>query len=180
MGEAAGSLYLVLPWIREGTLSQLLQARGGFLPVEEALPLFEQLCAAVQYPHQQGIIHRDIKPQNVLVRDFTHVFLTDFGIALDDLDTRLTTTGGALGSVTYMAPEQAMGQPTARSDLYSLGIVLYQLLTGVVPFVGDSPLQVLLQHALIPPADPRQFQPSCPSDWSRCSKGPGKRPWYAL
>lgn len=161
-GEDEGRLYLVLPWVREGTLSHLLQARDGFLAVEAAVPLFGQLCAAVQYAHEQGIIHRDIKPQNVLVQHGTYVFLTDFGIALNHLDTRLTMTEGGLGSVNYMAPEQVVGQATRQSDLYSLGVVLYQLLTGVVPFSGDSPLQILLKQAYAPPPDPRQFQPDLP------------------
>ncbi len=161
-GEEEDKLYLVLPWVRDGTLSHLLQTRGGSLPVEEALPLFGQLCAAVQHAHEHGIIHRDIKPQNVLVHQGTHIFLTDFGIAQSCQDSRLTLTGVGMGSVHYMAPEQALGQATIQSDLYSLGIVLYQLLTGNVPFSGVSPLQVVLQQAHAPLPDPRQFQPILP------------------
>lgn len=161
-GEENGRPYLVMPLVRDGTLSQLLQGHHGFLSPEQAIPLFGQLCQAVQYAHEEGIIHRDIKPQNVLVQQCTHVFLVDFGIALDRTQTQLTLTEAGLGSVNYMAPEQAVGQATARSDLYSLGIILYQMLTGVVPFSGDTPLQVLLKHAYDPMPDPRQFQPNLP------------------
>ncbi|HLW02793.1 MAG TPA: serine/threonine-protein kinase [Ktedonobacterales bacterium] len=161
-GEEEERIYLVLPWISGGSLSHLLQTRGGFLPIEQAVPLFGQLCSAVQYTHEHNIIHRDIKPQNVLIQQGNHVLLTDFGIAKDPTDTRMTLTGCGMGSVNYMAPEQALGQASSRSDLYSLGIVLYQLLTGAVPFSAESPLQVLLQQAHAPLPDPRQFQPTLP------------------
>ena len=162
-GEDEGRLSSAPPWVREGTLSHFLKTRGRPLRVEEALPLFGQLCAAVHYAHAQNIIHRDIKPQNILVERGTHLFLSDFGIARTDRDTRLTITGGGMGSVTYMSPEQALGQATGRSDIYSLGIVLHQLLTGVVPFSGESPFHVMLQQAHAPLPDPHQFQPSLPT-----------------
>lgn len=179
-GEENGRPYLVMPWVRDGTLSQLLQGRHGVLSLEEAIPLFGQLCQAVQYIHEEGIIHRDIKPQNVLVQQGTHVFLTDFGIALDRTQTQLTLTEGGLGSVNYMAPEQAVGQAIAHSDLYSLGIILYQMLTGVVPFSGDTPLQVLLKHAYAPLPDPRQFRADLPVEvvqmlQTALAKNPGAR-----
>jgi serine/threonine protein kinase len=162
-GEEEDRIYLVLPWISDGSLSHLLRERGA-LPVEQAIPFFGQLCAAVQYTHEHNIIHRDIKPQNVLVQHGDYALLTDFGIAQDPTDTRLTLTGCGMGSVNYMAPEQAMGRATSRSDLYSLGIVLYQLLTGAVPFSAESPLQVMLQQAHAPLPDPRQFQPTLPPE----------------
>ena len=139
-GDENGTCYLVMPLIREGTLRDLLQQRGA-LPIEQAIPLFLQLCDAVQYAHDQGIIHRDIKPQNILLQGGHHVLLADFGIARTLLDTQITVTGLGLGTVEYMAPEQALGQADTRSDIYSLGIVLYQLLTGVVPSLGTTPLQ---------------------------------------
>lgn len=190
-GEEDGTFYLVMPWVRDGTLSQFLKARGGALSIQEALPLFGQLCQAVQYAHDSGIIHRDIKPQNVLVERGAHILLADFGIALDFNDTRLTLTGGIPGSAAYMAPEQARGQATARSDVYSLGIVLYQMLTGVVPFSGASPLEVLLKQCQSPVPDPRQFQPYLPVEavqvlYTALEKDPGRRYesalafWYAV
>jgi serine/threonine protein kinase len=163
-GEEQGRLYLVMPLVREGTLRDLLSQHNGPLSLEEALPLFVPLCDAVQYAHQEGIIHRDIKPQNILLQRHTHVLLADFGIARDRFDTRLTTTGVGIGSVEYMAPEQAEGRADARSDIYSLGIVLYQLLTGVVPYAGTLPLEVLFKKSndLVP--DPRRRNPHLPAE----------------
>lgn len=100
-GEAEGICYLVLPWVRDSTLSHLLNARGGVLTLEETLPLFGQLCQAVHNTHEAGIIHRDLKPHNVLVQQGTHVLLADFGVALDSTASRLTLTGGKPGSAEY-------------------------------------------------------------------------------
>ena len=159
-GEEQETLYLVMPLVREGTLRDLIRQREGALPLEEAIMLFLQLCSAVQYAHEQGIIHRDIKPQNVLLQQHTHVLLADFGIARDSAETRLTGEGAGLGTVEYMAPEQAIGRADKRSDIYSLGVVLYQLLTGVVPYSGSTPLQVLLKRTNEPLPDPRTLNPS--------------------
>ncbi len=158
-GEENGTLYLVMPLVREGTLRDLLGQHAGPLSLEEVLPLFVPLCDAVQYAHQEGIIHRDIKPQNILLQRRRHALLADFGIARDRLDTRMTTTGVAIGSVEYMAPEQAEGRASVQSDIYSLGVVLYQLLTGVVPYAGSMPLEVLFKKANTPLPDPRRVNP---------------------
>ena len=140
-GEENQTLYLVMPLAREGTLRDLLKQRNGPLPLDEAVPMFVQLCDAVQYAHEEGIIHRDIKPQNVLLQRRTHVLLADFGIARDTNESQqMTATGAGIGTVEYMAPEQAIGQADIRSDIYSLGIVLYQMITG-----SGS---LLRQHAL--------------------------------
>src|SRR5215467_2118216 len=163
-GEEDGVLYLVMPLAREGTLRDLLKRRNGPLPLEEAMPLFTQLCDAVQYAHEQGIIHRDIKPQNVLLQSRTHVLLGDFGIARDLAQTHITTTGAGIGTVEYMAPEQALGQIDTRSDIYSLGVVLYQMLTGQVPYTGSTPFQVLMRHTSEPLPDPLQINPNLPAD----------------
>ncbi len=164
-GEEQGMLYLVMPLAREGTLRDLIKQRNGPLPPEEAIPLFLQLCSAVQYAHEQGIVHRDLKPQNVLLQQRTHVLLADFGIARDSsVETNLTATGTGIGTVEYMAPEQAIGQADARSDIYSLGIVLYQLLTGSVPYSGSTPFQILLKHTNEQLPDPRAFNPNLPAE----------------
>ena len=164
-GEEQGMLYLVMPLAREGTLRDLIKQRNGPIAPEEAIPLFIQLCSAVQYAHEQGIVHRDIKPQNVLLQQRTHVLLADFGIARDSsVETHLTTTGSGIGTVEYMAPEQAVGQADARSDIYSLGIVLYQLLTGYVPYSGSTPFQILLKHTNDQLPDPRAYNPHIPAE----------------
>ncbi len=164
-GEQGETLYLVMPLAREGTLRDRLKQQGGALPPEEAVPLFTQLCAAVQYAHQHGIIHRDLKPQNVLLQERTHVLLADFGIARDTTEAQpLTTTGAGIGTVEYMAPEQALGQATKQSDIYSLGVVLYQLVTGRVPYTGSTPFQVLTQHVNAPLPDPRAGNPHLPAE----------------
>jgi serine/threonine protein kinase len=160
--EEGQTLYLVMPLVREGTLRDLIKQRKGPLAPEEALPLFAQLCSAVHYAHAQGIIHRDIKPQNVLLQQHTHVLLADFGIARDRKEKTITATGAGVGSAEYMAPEQAMGHADTRSDIYSLGIVLYQMLTGVVPYSGSTPLQVLVKHTTAPLPDPRTLNPNLP------------------
>jgi serine/threonine protein kinase len=154
-GEESQTLYLVMPLVREGTLRDLIKQRRGPLAPEEALPLFTQLCNAVHYAHAQGIVHRDIKPQNALLQQHTHVLLADFGIARDRAEKTITATGAGVGSAEYMAPEQAVGQADTRSDIYSLGVVLYQMLTGAVPYSGSTPLQVLLKHTTAPLPDPR-------------------------
>jgi serine/threonine protein kinase len=161
-GEEDETLYLVMPLIREGTLRDLLRSRNGALPLEEGLPLFIQLCNAVQYAHEQGIIHRDIKPQNVLLQQHTHVLLTDFGIARDRSGKQITSIGLGIGTADYMSPEQALGEADIRSDIYSLGIVLYQLLTGLLPYQGTTPLEVIVKHSNDPPPDPRKLNPALP------------------
>ena len=164
-GEEDETLYLVMPLAREGTLRDLLKQRHGPLALEEVVPLFTQLCDAVQYAHEEGIIHRDLKPQNVLLQRRAHVLLADFGIARDTAEAQhMTTTGAGIGTVEYMAPEQAMGQATRLSDLYSLGIVLYQLVTGSVPYTGSTPFQVLTKHVREPLPDPRLLNPGLPAE----------------
>jgi serine/threonine protein kinase len=161
-GEERQTLYLVMPLVREGTLRDLLKEYNGPLPSSKVIELFTQLCNAVHYAHAQGIIHRDIKPQNVLLQQGTHVLLADFGIARDSAETRMTSTGAGVGTVEYMAPEQALGQGDVRSDIYSLGVVLYQMVTGVVPYSGSTPLQVLIRHTNEGLPDPRRLNPSLP------------------
>ncbi|MGA9341695.1 MAG: protein kinase [Rhodanobacteraceae bacterium] len=143
--------YIAMEYLSAGTLSERLR-RG--LELSEAIAIVVQLANALDLAHTLGVIHRDLKPANVLFRDEATPVLTDFGIAKssEGSTTRITLTGMVLGTPTYMSPEQANGQEIdGRSDQYSLGILFYEMLTGHVPFAGDTPMSVLMAHALTPP-----------------------------
>ncbi len=169
-GRRNKRLFLVMPYVRGGTLRDLLARAGGPLSIEVITPLFLQLCKAVQYAHAQGLVHRDIKPSNILLQDERHVLLADFGIALDMEDVRLTSTGMGLGTPEYTAPEQAKGIADKRSDLYSLGIILFELLTGQVPFTGRTPFEVLFQHTAAPVPSLRTAYPTLPEALTRLDR----------
>ncbi|HEX8994437.1 MAG TPA: protein kinase [Ktedonobacterales bacterium] len=156
-GEANGELYMVMPVIVGGTLTARLAHEPQPMPLGEIAHYLTQLASAIDYAHQQGIIHRDIKPANILLDEHGHIYLTDFGIARlfdsgENALTResaptLTRTGQVLGTPYYMAPEQIQARPVGpATDIYALGVVLYQMVTGQVPFHGDTPLAVALQH----------------------------------
>lgn len=131
--------YLVMPYIPNATLREVLEE--GPLDLEYAGELFTQVASALQFAHDSGIIHRDIKPSNILMRDSHHVYLADFGLAKAlDGGNELTQTGALLGTPEYMAPDLSDGPATTSSDIYALGILLYQMITGRVPFVGDTPI----------------------------------------
>lgn len=164
-GDASGVPYMVLPVIVGGTLATRLTDHLEPMPLGEISRYLTQLANAIDYAHQQGVVHRDIKPSNILLDEHGHVYLTDFGIARlfdsgDNALTResaqtLTRTGQVLGTPYYMAPEQIKGKPVGpAADIYALGVVLYQLVTGQVPFHGDTPLAVALQHLQEPPSPP--------------------------
>ena len=141
-GEADGLLYYVMPLVRGETLRARLE-RERQLPIADALRIAREVADALQHAHAQGVIHRDIKPDNILLQD-GHALVADFGIALAVQSAggqRMTQTGLSLGTPQYMSPEQAMGERTidARSDLYALGAVTYEMLVGEVPFTGLGP-----------------------------------------
>ncbi len=160
-GEQDGIPYLVMPYITGGSLAQIIAAARGPLPLNKVAQWLEEMASALQYAHDQGIIHRDVKPGNMLVGPGEHLLLSDFGIAkVMDTTTALTNTGTSVGSPEYMAPEQAKGGADYRSDIYALGIVLYQMLTGRVPFSASTPMQVMLQHVQEPPPAPRALNPA--------------------
>ncbi len=167
-GEQGNVLYLVLQYIEDS--KSLADLQGKPVPIVEALRLIARLLEALEFAHVRGIIHRDIKPSNVLMLSPTWPMLADFGIAkLMSHDQSLTASGMIVGTVAYMAPEQATGRPVdARTDLYAVGVVLYELLTGRVPFEADTPIAVLIKHTYEPPVSPRSINTRCRPRSRRC------------
>ena len=156
-GEAVGALYFVMPYIDGESLRARL-VREGPLPVEEAVELARSVADALAYAHGEGVVHRDVKPENVLLSQQGHAVLADFGIARGkpmphDSTAQLTEAGLALGTTVYMSPEQALGEPNidGRSDIYSLGITLYEMLAGRPPFSGPNAMAIISQHLTVPP-----------------------------
>jgi len=158
-GEQDGWTYMVSPFIGGGTLSA--QLRRGPWTVEEAVAVLEPLASALDYAHGEGIVHRDIKPSNILFTDRGRLVLSDFGIArILEASTLLSHAGLIVGTPMYMSPEQADGQPAGpASDLYSLGVVAYEMLTGRPPFTAETPLALLRAHIDKPLPPPRTINP---------------------
>lgn len=162
VGEDRGRHFIVMEYIRGKTLKQLINQRGA-LYKEEALDIMKQLVSATAEAHKKGIIHRDIKAQNVLVKDDGTIKMVDFGIALAQGALQLTQSDSVMGSVHYLAPELARGESaTSQSDIYSLGIVFYELITGEVPYQADAAVQVALKHMRNELPSVRDFNPSLP------------------
>ena len=162
VGEVDNRHYIVMEYVRGRTLKQLIQIRGA-LHKEEAVGIMKQLVSAIAHAHSKDIIHRDIKPQNILVKDDGTVKIADFGIALAHNAVQLTQNDSVLGSAHYLAPETTRGEPaTNQTDIYSLGIVFYELLTGSVPFTGDNPVSIAMKHLSEEVPSVREFNPSLP------------------
>jgi serine/threonine protein kinase len=160
-GESDGVAYFVMRYLDAGTLKDRM-VEGRPLPLNEIDKLFTQLADALGYAHSRGIIHRDLKPANALIDSRGNIFLTDFGIAklLESASPRLTQTDAIMGTPAYISPEQAQAQPVdQRSDIYSLGIILYEMVTGSVPFVAETPLAVLFKHISDPLPPPSSVKP---------------------
>jgi serine/threonine-protein kinase len=159
-GEGASLLYIALPKIDGPALDQLLREKGP-LPLDEAIDIVLQVCTALASAHAQGVIHRDLKPANVILKDGAEVFVVDFGMAKiltggGTGTTGLTAHNMVFGTPEYMAPEQARGDELdARCDVYAVGVMLYELLTGTVPFTGNTPLNVLTAQLTQEPEEPR-------------------------
>jgi len=146
VGEEEGNYYIVMEYIEGKTLKQQLQKRGA-LTLTEVLDIMSQLTDGLAHAHEAYIIHRDIKPQNIMIQDNGLIKITDFGIATAINSTQLTQTNSVMGSVHYLPPEQASGKgSTIKSDIYSLGILMYELLAGSVPFKGDTAVEIALKH----------------------------------
>lgn len=163
-GEDNGITYFVMRYLEAGTLKNKMEA--GPLPLGEIDRYFTQLAEALGYAHDRGVVHRDLKPANALVDSDGNLFLTDFGIAklLASASPRLTQTDAIMGTPAYISPEQAKALPVdQRSDIYSLGIILYEMATGRVPFRADTPLAVILKHVSDPLPLPSTIKPDIPS-----------------
>ena len=155
--------YIVMELIDGITLKQYMQRKGGPLSWKESLHFITQIMKALSHAHGRGIIHRDIKPQNIMVLRDGSIKVTDFGIARLASAAQSTLTQEALGSVHYISPEQARGSRIdGRSDIYSAGVVLYEMLTGRLPFEGDTPVSVAIQHINSIPLPPRELNPDIP------------------
>ena len=162
VGDYKGHHYIVMEYVPGRTLKQVIRARGPLLK-EEAVDIMKQLTSAVYEAHSRGIIHRDIKPQNVIVKADGSVKILDFGIATAKGSMQLTQANNVMGSVHYLAPELAKGeQASAQSDIYALGIVLYEMLAGDVPFKADQAVQVALRHMRDPMPSLREANPTVP------------------
>lgn len=152
--------YIVMPFMEGGTLRARI--RNAPMPLQEACGTLQDIADALDYIHRAGIIHRDIKSSNVLLDADGRSYLSDFGIArLTDDDTQMTSTGNVLGTVDYIAPElfEANGKASTRSDLYSLGVLLYEMVTGRLPFTAENQIALVSMHVNQPPPSPRKFRP---------------------
>jgi eukaryotic-like serine/threonine-protein kinase len=185
-GQAEGTYYIAMEVIEGRSLKELILTRGA-LPIGAAVAYAKQLLEALRFAHRHGIIHRDIKPHNVLVSADQHakaneprLKVTDFGIARHGA-SQMTEAGSIMGTAQYLSPEQARGAPvTAASDLYSAGVVLYEMLTGKVPFTGDSAIEIAMKHVNDLPAPPSALRPEIPVELDQIvlralAKDPGER-----
>ncbi len=176
--EEGGQYFLVMEFIDGPTLKQVIVQNGQLQP-RETLEIAAQVCSVLQVAHARGFIHRDIKPQNIMLmatgnpgggitRHNALVKLTDFGIVRVAEDAGLTNSGIVLGTADYLSPEQARGETlTASSDLYSLGVVMFEMLAGRPPFVGPTAVSIAMQHASTKPPSLRQFNPAVPPSVER-------------
>ena len=161
-GEQSPWYYLVMPYVEGGTLREYLLKRK-LLTLEEAASIIGQIASALQYAHDHGVVHRDVKPSNIMLRQDGYAYLVDFGLAKAITgDESLTTVGAMLGTPAYMAPEQSKGLSDYRSDIYSLGVILYQMLTGRVPFTAESPIAISLKHIQTTPIPPSELNSGIP------------------
>lgn len=180
VGDDDNIHYIVMEYVKGHTLKQLIKKRGP-LPTRETIWIMKQLTSALMEAHKNGLIHRDIKSQNILIKDDGTVKLADFGIAILNNVIQLTSKDSVLGSVHYLAPELVKGEKSSmKSDIYSLGIVMYELLRGDVPFKGDNPAQIALKHMKQEIPNVREYNPQIPQSVANiitkaCAKDPKDR-----
>ena len=182
LGDEAGGPYLVLP-VMHGDVEALIEnAPDHRLPLERSIEISKEACRGLEFAHSSGIVHRDLKPGNVSLTEEGTAKIADFGLAVATDRSRLTREGMMVGTVSYMPPEQAMGgEVTARADLYSLGAMLYEMVTGRPPFLGDNDVAIIGQHINTPPVAPTWHNPSCPKPLEALilrllAKSPSERP----
>src|SRR5436305_13319651 len=157
-GEAEGTYYIAMEYLEGKTLKELLVSRGP-TPVRVAIDYTRQILSALEFAHRNGIVHRDIKPHNVVVAPDGRLKVTDFGIARSG-SSQMTEARPIIGTAQYLSPEQAQGKPVSpASDLYSVGVVLYEMLTGTVPFTGDTALEIAMKHLNTVPEAPSTKRP---------------------
>jgi beta-lactam-binding protein with PASTA domain/tRNA A-37 threonylcarbamoyl transferase component Bud32 len=161
-GQDTGTYFIVMEAVEGRALRDLIRSEGPLDP-NQAADIAAEIAAGLAFAHRNGVVHRDVKPGNVLITPSGDVKVTDFGIARAGTTDGLTQTGSVMGTATYFSPEQAQGLPVdGRSDVYSLGVVLYEMVTGVAPFTGDSPVAVAYKHVREAPVPPSQRNPAVP------------------
>ena len=162
MGEENGMQYMVMEYVKGMDLKAYIKKHFP-IPYQEVINIMEQVLSAVAVAHEHNIIHRDLKPQNILIDENGVTKITDFGIAVALSENALTQTNTVLGSVHYLSPEQVRGgMATKQSDIYSLGIILYELLTGTVPFKGETAISIAIKHFQSDIPSVREFDPRIP------------------
>ena len=180
VGEDDGKYFIVMEYINGKTLKSLIKKRG-ILTLEEVIDIMLQLTSAVSCAHDSYIIHRDIKPQNVMILEDGRVKITDFGIAMALNNNELTQTNSVMGSVHYLPPEQANGSgSTIKSDIYSLGILMFELLTGKLPFKGENAVEIAIKQMREPIPSVKSISPDIPQSVENvvlkaCAKNPKNR-----
>lgn len=166
-GEVNGQAYIVMPLLAGGDLRDLL--RGKALPLDEISHIVGQVGSALEYAHAQGLIHRDVKPANILLDENGDCLLCDFGLVKDLIDDPgLTDSGVVLGTPAYMAPEQALGKEIDRRiDVYALGVILFEMAAGLNPFMGGTPVDIVRRHVINAVPAPRDHNPNLPEALER-------------